>query len=63
MVMHGNGRVLLFLPTKVMNTSNHVTFSPSDGFTKEQVETEDHDSKEVNVILKFIASVDNVATR
>ena len=46
-----------------MNTSDHVTFSPGDGFAKKQVETEDHDSKEVNDILKIIDSVDRVATR
>ena len=46
-----------------MNTSDHVTFPPGDGFTKKQVETEDHDSKEINDILKIIASVDNVDTR
>ena len=56
-------RNLLFLPTKVMNTSDHVIFSHGDGFAKKQVETEDHDSKEVNDILEITASMDNVATR
>ena len=45
------------------NTSDDVTFSPGDGFAKKQEETEDHDSKEFNDILKIIASVDNVETR
>ena len=56
-------KVLLFLPTKVMNTSDDVTFSPGDGFAKNLVETEDNASIEVDDILKIIASVDNDATR
>ena len=43
--------------------SDHVTFSPGDGFAKKQVETEDPDSKEVDIIRKILASVDNVASR
>ena len=46
-----------------MNTSDHVTFSPGDGFAKKLVETEDNAGIEVDDILKIIASVDNDATR